>query len=127
MDHFESVKNAFIKMLDEATAMYMVAGMGEKESPVWLSLRYPKLQDGEEPYLLFESSMSYVWMKVPCTHEEFQRVMRDPSKSSDYFKRLKYLHIKENYPTVWNEMDDFNTARVESFLKHGNGLVFWTT
>ena len=127
MKQLEGVKDAFIKQLEEATNMYKLIGMSDRESPMWMALQISWSEEEDNNLsLFFKCSLSEVWMRVPCTAEEKQFVNQNHQKAYDYFKRLKYLHLKENHPTVWDETGKFNQDRIESFLETGDGLSFWT-
>ena len=114
MKQLEGLKQPFLDMLEQATIMYKTIGMGERESPIWYQLRLDK---SHENSLLFESSLSNVWMRIECTKLEFDYACKYYDKAYDYFKRLKYSYLKENHPTVWNEQGDSNMRRVEAFLE----------
>jgi hypothetical protein len=114
MKQLEGLKQPFLEMLEKATVMYKLVGMGDRESPMWYQLRLDK---SHENSLLFQSSLSEVWICIECTKLEFDYARKYYDKAYDYFKRLKYTYLKENHPTVWNEQGTSNMRRVEAFLE----------
>jgi hypothetical protein len=122
MKQLEGLKQPFLEMLEQATVMYKLIGMGDRESPMWYQLRLDK---SHENSLHFQSSLAEVWMRIECTPEQYHFALVNYSNAYDYFKRLKYIYLKEHHPTVWEEQHPFNMARVEAFLETGDGLSFW--
>jgi hypothetical protein len=129
MKELEGIKDAFISQLEMATIMYKTIGSSDKESPMWMALQINWLEENPEEdeklSLVFKCSRSSVSMSVSCTAEEKEFVNLYYGKAYDYFKRLKYLYIKENHPTVWNEVGKFHQNRIESFLETGDDFSFW--
>ena len=115
MKQLEGLKNSFLKKLEEATIMYKTIGMSNRESPMWFQLKV----DEDDSSLLFQSSQSPVWMRIPCTKEEKMFVSFHYQEAYDYFKRLKYIHLRDNHPTVWEELGEVHHSRIEAFLKTG--------
>lgn len=116
MKQLEGLKDSFLKKLEEATIMYKTIGMSDdRESPMWFQLQV----DEDDSSLLFKSSQSYVWMRIPCTKEEKMFVSFHYQEAYDYFKRLKYIHLRDNHPTVWEELGEVHHSRIEAFLKTG--------
>jgi hypothetical protein len=108
MKQLEGVKDAFIKQLEEATIMYKLIGMSDRESPMWMALQISWSDEEDNNLsLFFKCSLSEVWMRVPCTAEEKQ-------------------FVNQNHQQVWDETGKFNQDRIESFLETGDGLSFWT-
>lgn len=115
MKQLERLKDLFLNKLEEATIMYKTIGMSHRESPMWFQLKV----DEDENSLLFESSQSHVWMRIPCTKEEKMFVSFHYQETYDYFKRLKYTYLRDNHPTVWEELGEVHNSRIEAFLETG--------
>lgn len=113
MKQLEGLKDKFIEQLEKATIMYKLIGMGDRESPMWLQV---KPHEGDANTLLFESSQSNIWMSIPCTAEEKDYALNRYEKTYDYFKYLKYTHLKNNHPTVWNEQSPHWLSNIQNFL-----------
>lgn len=113
----QSTKGAFIEMLENSISMYKLIGTPQKESPMWLQLKPVESPDSGDDTLLFESSQSNVWMRISCTPEVKEYVFYNFTDAYDYFKYLKYNHIKEHYPTVWEELAiGSNGVRINDFM-----------
>lgn len=115
MENLVNLENKFIEQLEKSTILYKTIGMSTKESPMWLQLRHAEELDGD--ILVFRSSQSNVWMSISCTSEEKEYVYFHSNEAYDYFKYLKYTHLKNNHPTVWNELSPSWLSTIESFLE----------
>lgn len=115
MKQLQNLKEVFINQLERATLVYKTVGMSDRESPMWFQLN--TLENDEDNSLLFKSSLSDVWMRIPCTKEQKKFVNSHYQDSYDYFKRLKYTHLRDNHPTVWYEIGEVPVRRVEAFLR----------
>jgi len=113
MKQLEGLKDKFIEQLEKATIMYKLIGMGDYESPMWFQVKPDK---GDDDILMFESSQSGMWMSISCTADEKDYALNNYEKTYNYFKYLKYRHLKDNHPTVWNEQAPFWLANIEDFL-----------
>jgi len=128
----------FIEQLDKITNTYKVIGISGDfarkngigsltydESPMWLQFRGA---NSDSNAVLFKCSLSNVGFEIPLSSDDIDTLLWSSGGHSvvyDYFKRIKYLHLKEHHPTVWDETGDFNKDRIESFLETGDGLSFW--
>lgn len=113
MKQLENLKDKFIAQLEKATILYKLVGMGEHESPMWFQVKPDK---GNDDVLMFESSQSNMWMSIPCTIEEKNYALDHYENTYNYFKYLKYTHLKANHPTVWNEQEPYWLSNIENFL-----------
>ena len=117
MKQLQNLKEVFINQLERATLVYKTVGMSDRESPMWFQLN--TLENSEDNSLLFKSSLSDVWMRIPCTKEQKKFVISHYQEAYDYFKRLKYTHLRDNHPTVWYEIGEVPVRRIEAFLETG--------
>lgn len=118
MKMLENLKAPFIEMLEQSISMYKLIGTQYKENPMWFQLKSVELSDNEEDNsLLFESSQCSLWMRIACTTEERMYIGRNFNKAYDYFKNLKYTHIKENHPIIWEELDRAWLNKIDRFLE----------
>jgi hypothetical protein len=93
----------------------MTIGSGTDESPMWLQLNPSrggntlKFENSQRRGIAFE-------IEIP---EDDKRIINGCyDEAYDYFKWLKYTHIKNSYPTVWNELaEGINGDRINNFLK----------
>lgn len=113
MKNLVNLENKFIEQLEKATFVYKIIGRSTKESPMWLQLRHLENED----VLIFRSSQSNVWMSISCTPEEMKTIYHQSQEAYDYFKYLKYTYLKNNHPTVWNELSPSWLSTIESFLE----------
>lgn len=127
MKNLQSTKAAFIEMLENSIITYKLIGTPQKESPMWFQLKPVESPDSGDNTLLFESSQSNLWMRISCTPEVKEYVFYHFTDAYDYFKYLKYNHIKEHYPTVWEELAvGANGVRINDFMNSYNPPVVET-
>ena len=113
----EKLKEPFIKALDYQCAIYKSIGSWD-ESPIWYV--FGGIKDGK---LRFTSSQRRILeFYVPCGDVDPRQFIGFNEELGNYFKYLKYDHIINNHPTIWNdnENSDFNKARVMSFMRSWN-------
>jgi hypothetical protein len=117
MKQLQNLKEVFINHLEKATLVYKTGGMSDRESPMWFQLN--TLENYNDDCLLFKSSQSDVWMCIPCTKEQKKFVDFHYQEAYDYFKRLKYIYLRDNHPTLWYELGELCVNRLETYLKTG--------
>lgn len=118
MQKLQNLKQPFIDMLEQAVNMYKLVGTPYKENPMWFQLQSVELSDDEKDNtLLFESSQSNLWMRIACTTEERMYIAHHFTEAYDYFKYLKYTHIKNNHPTIWEELDRVWLNKIDRFIE----------
>lgn len=113
MENLVNLENKFIEQLEKATFVYKTIGRSTKESPMWLQLR-----DSKDGVILFKNSQCNLSMSISCTTEEMENIWYNPKEAYDYFKYLKYTYLKNNHPTVWNELSPSWLSTIESFLEN---------
>jgi len=111
----DRAKDSFIEQLDKQLFLYMHIGSGTNESPMWMQLNPSR--GGKT--LQFENSQKRGISFEVLLSDNDKRVISDCyNEAYDYFKYVKYVHIRDNYPTVWNELaDGVNGERINNFLK----------
>lgn len=94
-------KEEFIEALENHCLLYKTIGIGLHESPMWLQYR-----GTENLHFKFVSSQnSNIWFKIPIKDDDVD--ITTYSKYDwvyDFFRDMKYDHIKENHPTVYSEI-----------------------
>jgi hypothetical protein len=119
----ERVKPSFIDGLDNQLYLYMTIGWGLAESPMWMQLNPSR----NSSVLTFENSQKRnICFNVDVSSDDKSIISGCYDEAYDYFKYAKYVHIRDNYPTVWNELaDGVNGERINNFLKsyqHGQRI-----
>jgi hypothetical protein len=125
IDHLTPI---FIEELDRITNMYKLIGVSGDfarrngigfgtydESPMWLQYKGPNI---EMNAIRFECSLSDLGFEIPLNTKDIETLMFSRGGFSgvyDYFKKVKYEHIRDNHPTVWDEQR-FHFPRINSFL-----------
>lgn len=108
----EEIKNRFLEELGKYATFYMVAGNGSSESPMWL--QFVDIRGG---YLKFQNSQkSGIVLRIPVSEDVKEYVLLHPQETYDYFKYLKYVYLKENCPTIYEEIQGTQKMNIETFL-----------
>jgi len=131
IDHLTPI---FIEELDNLTNMYKLIGVSGEfarksgigfgaydESPMWLQYRGPNV---EMNAIRFQCSLSNLGFEIPLEADDIETLSLSRGGYDaiyDYFKKLKYEHIRDNHPTVWDEQD-FHFPRINSFLNSYESL-----
>lgn len=124
----------FIEELDKITNMYKLIGIsgdfaikhnmgsGYDESPMWL--QFAGCNDDMNA-IVFKCSLSNIGFEIPLEEDDIMSLMYSGggrhTEMYDYFKKLKYEHIRDNHPTVFNEQEH-HLPRIKSFLNNYKGL-----
>lgn len=111
----DKLKPSFIEALDEQLLLYTTIGSNTSESPMWIQLNPMRSSDNT---LVFQNSQkNQISFIIDCPVEDKRFLISEYMDAYDYFKYVKYVHIKDNYPTVWNELaQGFNGNRIINFL-----------
>ncbi len=110
----EQFRDEFLKNLNDHLQMYVTLGTKD-ESPMWY-----QFAGMEEKKLLFRSSQKQrLGFRINIPNETFEDVLFgiDFNQVYAYFKRLKYEHIRENWPTVFDEITGGQKESIVNFLK----------
>lgn len=115
----EEAKQSFIHALDYQLFIYVTIGSGTDESPMWLQLNASRGDDKLTFQNSQKSGISFVIDDIP---KEYCKAINDNYDIAyDYFKYLKYTHIRDNCPSVWNELAKGNNGiRINDFLNKYN-------
>lgn len=102
MTNLEQYNSAFTAKLDEQLSVYVTIGTPITESPMWfLFAEFNR----ENKSLKFKSSQNgYMYFSIPLKEEDEGILYYKWETVADYFRSLKYSHIKENWPTVYYEL-----------------------
>jgi hypothetical protein len=112
-DKLEALKPQFIELLNTQLFVYTTIGSGTHESPMWTQM--DQVKDGALRFI--NSQRTSIGFDIPVSKEVADYIKAYRDESYDFFKYVKYMHIKEVAPTVWNELAvGFNGARIHSFM-----------
>jgi hypothetical protein len=114
----ESLKDAFTQKLDENITLYKCIGSSIYESPIWLQL--DAMYYGEDG-IRFRSSQNFnIAFILECDKLTIEWIKNYHEKAYEYFKYLKYAHIRDNHPTVWQDVfeNEIQKDRVISFVNN---------
>jgi hypothetical protein len=113
LETLEALKPLFLHKLDYELFVYTHFSV-KNENPMWIQmdsiwgnveLKFSNSQDKNDAFY------------IPVTEEQQQIINGYRDECYDYFKYAKYMYIKDNYPTVWNEVaSGFNGSRINSFI-----------
>ena len=108
----EALKPRFIEHLDDQLLYYMTIGSGTSESPMWI-----QLDDMSKGRLRFcNSQNSSIGFDI-YINEDQQFITDYMDEMYDFFKYVKYTHIRENAPTVWKQLAvGYNGTRINTFM-----------
>ena len=101
----------YIDYLNKHLTRYVTIGSSITESPMWY-----QFAGEEDGYLLFKSSQrSSIGFKIPAP-EGFNLYEEDYMELYNYFKRIKYEHIKDYWPSVFEEIKGEQKELINKFL-----------
>ena len=104
----------FIEHLNKLANIYCLIGSGIHESPMWLQYT------GTDAQLLkFSSSQKgAIYFCLPIPEDTAENIIFRLRFNSiyDYFKRLKYEHLRDNYPTIFEEITGTQKDLINNFL-----------
>jgi hypothetical protein len=111
----EDLKPCFIDELEENLFLYMTIGSSTSESPMWIQLNPMRT---ESSMLVFQNSQTEsVLFLLDAPDDEKKILFQEYTEAYDYFKYVKYKHIIDHYPTVWEELaKGHNGVRISLFL-----------
>ena len=110
----ETLKPQFIERLNTQLFVYTTIGSGTHESPMWIQMD----SIWADVELKFSNSQkTQIAFYIPVDKETQQLIRDYRDECYNFFKYVKYMHIKEVAPTVWDELaTGFNGARIHSFM-----------
>jgi len=112
----ETLNERFIDALDAHLFIYKMIGSSTSESPMWMQLDTVKEDDFHLTFI--NSQRSSISFTVPADDDTLQWIDAYRDVSYDYFKYLKYTHIRDNHSTVWEELTSgHNGTRINNFLE----------
>jgi hypothetical protein len=112
----EALKPSFIEGLNYQLFWYTTIGSGTSESPMWIQMD-SIWGDVELKFVNSQKTSRHGAFHIPVDKEAQQLIKDYRDECYDYFKYVKYTHIKEVAPTVWAELaTGFNGARISSFM-----------
>lgn len=91
----ETYKDKFLYELNRMCEAYKLIGMSISESPMWL-----QFNGVNEDKLVFKSSQRELGFNLV----KWEEITDDFRIAYDYFKNLKYNHLKKNHPTIYKEL-----------------------
>lgn len=108
----QEFKGQFIELLNEHLGTYVFIGTPNIESPMWY--QFTGEQDNN---LVFRSSQKELGFRIPITNK-FNLYEEDFTEVYNYFKRVKYEHIRDNWPTVFDEIKGTQKELILLFLRN---------
>jgi hypothetical protein len=105
MDKLKKYNDKFIENLEYNCNVYKLIGNGTTESPMWFQYR-SKSFDEENGKLLFANSQkSSIQFEIELDTEDYWMQFEAFNNLYNYFRDLKYAYIKENHPTIYQELN----------------------
>lgn len=115
---FETLKHQFIEKLNQQIFIYTTIGSHTNESPMWLQLNYTIFNNKIK---VSNSQTSKIYFFIDIDESIKETIKDDISQLYDYLKYIKYIHIKEIAPTVFEELNKgSNGIRINDFLNSYN-------
>ena len=104
MKDLEKYKDKFLEQLEYQCNVYKLIGNGTSESPMWFQYRSKSFNDENSNLLFVNSQKSGIYFEIEI-EEEYSWIHWKPfGQMYDYFRDLKYEYIKENHPTIYNQI-----------------------
>ena len=114
--HLETLKPAFIEGLNESLFIYTTIGYGTYESPMWLQLNG---FEHNKDVRFSNSQKTALSFTIPCDKITKELIKLYHEESYDFFKYVKYMHIKQFAPTVFDELaKGTHGQRINEFLNN---------
>jgi hypothetical protein len=113
MTIIEDLTGSFIEKLDEYIVSYKLIGGHLNESPIWLQLDSSDMEPGIKFTSITESKAGFT---VKCKSDVKNYVRWENDEFMNYFNYLKYIHIRDNHPTVWNDLITYNDTYLSNVL-----------
>jgi hypothetical protein len=111
----DKLKPSFIEALDEQLLLYTTIGSSLDESPMWIQLNPMRATSDK---LVFQNSQkSQISFMIDCPVQDKRIINTEYMDAYDYFKYVKYMHIRQHYIKVWDELaTGINGNRIINFL-----------
>jgi hypothetical protein len=117
LETLETLKPKFLKELNYLLFMYTHTKIGSgttDKSPMWMQMDSIW---GDVELKFTNSQDKSVAFYIPATEEQQQFIKGYRDECYDYFKYVKYTYIRDNYPTVWDELTEgLNGNRINNFI-----------
>ena len=95
----------FLEWLERCCNVYKVVGMSRSESPMWIQYKQDNLFASSQGYKGNNYLNIFLYLNLKKEHEQYFNWRADNREEIyDHFRDLKYNYIKENHPTVYNEI-----------------------
>ena len=103
MKDLEKYKDKFLEKLEYQCNVYKLIGNGTSESPMWFQLQ-AKALDEDRAVLFFRSSQKNISFEIELDEDDSWMQYEAFNNLYNYFRDLKYEYIKENHPTIYNQI-----------------------
>jgi len=111
----DKLKPSFIEALDEQLLLYTTIGSSPNESPMWIQLN--PIRSSNDKLVFQNSQKSQISFMIDCPVEDKRFLITEYMDAYDYFKYVKYIHIRQHYRKVWDELaTGINGHRIINFL-----------
>lgn len=116
MENLPKLKEMFLSYLEKQITLYKLIGSSEDESPMWFQFSRIEGIDNRNTMVFVNSQRPGMYFKIGCDFYISEWASRNSGIVYDYFKYIKYMHIKDNHPTIWSEQGSQNQMRVQNFI-----------
>jgi hypothetical protein len=100
----EKYKDRFHELIGGACLFYKIAGFGTSESPMWFQLRVDPNELDRVSLFFANSQRPSISFSIPLEEDDQWVLYEAFNEVYNYFRELKYTYIKENHPTIYNEI-----------------------
>jgi|9_EtaG_2_1085328.scaffolds.fasta_scaffold17006_4 hypothetical protein len=95
----------FLEWLEKCCFTYKVVGMSRSESPMWIQYKQDNLFASSQGHKSNNYLNIFLYLNIKKEHKEyFNWRSYNREEIYDHFRDLKYNYIKENHPTIYNEI-----------------------
>jgi hypothetical protein len=111
----EDLKPRFIDELEEQLFLYTTIGSGTHQSPMWIQLN--PMRTSSDMLMFQNSQTESILFMLDSPDEDKKILFQEYPDAYDYFKYVKYKHIIDHFPTVFQELaQGVNGVRISLFL-----------
>ena len=102
---FKQYEPEFLEWLERCCNVYKVVGMSRSESPMWIQYKQDNFFASSQGHEGNNYLNIFCNLKLKDKHKEyFKWSSYNREQIYDHFRDLKYNYIKENHPTIYNEI-----------------------
>ena len=101
------LRDAFLRELEAHTLTYKVIGFPH-ENPMWFTLA--AVHDDRVAFI--HSGSPSLTIELTIDVDQHRALINSWEEAADYFRSLKYDHLKANHPTVYAELPRLHPRHV---------------